>query len=63
MTNIDKFKETFGFEPDCGKCNPYQCLENDCKWWKQCENQPGNPCDDWWNMEYESPEAAGDETV
>ena len=52
MTNKEKFKEIFGIEPDCGRCNPYPCEENDCKYWAECENQPGCPCDNWWDWEF-----------
>lgn len=55
MTNREKFKEIYGFDVDCGHCNPYPCLENDCEWWEQCENEPGCPCDGWWEMEYKEP--------
>lgn len=57
MTNKEKFKEIFGIEPDCGRCNPYPCEENDCKYWEQCENQPGCPCDNWWDWEFKEPKA------
>ena len=59
MTNREKFKQTYGFEADCGSvCTPFPCHENNCRWWKECEGQPGCPCDGWWDMEYEQPEAA-----
>lgn len=57
MTNKEKFKEIFGIEPDCGRCNPYPCEENDCKYWAECENQPGCPCDNWWDWEFKEPKA------
>lgn len=60
MTNAEKFKEIFGIEPDCGRCNPYPCEENDCKYWAECENQPGCPCDGWWEWEYKKPEEQKD---
>mgnify|MGYP003305598584 CR=1 FL=1 len=60
MTNKEKFKEIFGIEPDCGRCNPYPCEENDCKYWEQCENQPGCACDDWWDWEFEEPTTKND---
>lgn len=60
MTNKEKFKEIFGIEPDCGRCNPYPCEENDCKYWEQCENQPGCPCDNWWDWEFKEPNTKND---
>lgn len=60
MTNKEKFKEIFGIEPDCGRCNPYPCEENDCKYWELCENQPGCPCDNWWDWEFEEPTTKND---
>lgn len=57
MTNKEKFKEIFGIEPDCGRCNPYPCEENDCIYWAECENQPGCPCDNWWDWEFKEPKA------
>ena len=57
MTNKEKFKEIFGIEPDCGHCTPYPCEENDCKYWAECENQPGCPCDNWWDWEFKEPKA------
>lgn len=62
MTNREKFKQTYGFEADCGSvCTPFPCHENNCRWWKECEGQPGCPCDGWWDMEYEQPKEAADE--
>lgn len=61
MTNKEKFKEIFGIEPDCGRCNPYPCEENDCKYWEQCENQLGCACDDWWDWEFEEPKGESEE--
>lgn len=61
MTNKEKFKEIFGIEPDCGHCTPYPCEENDCEYWEQCENQPGCPCDNWWDWEFKEPKAESEE--
>ena len=53
MTNREKFKEVYGFEPDCrAHCNPLPCLEKDCQWYKECGERPGTPCRDWWEMEF-----------
>lgn len=60
MTNKEKFKEIFGIEPDCGPCTPYPCEENDCKYWEQCENEPGCPCEGWWNWEFKEPTTKND---
>lgn len=60
MTNKEKFKEIFGIEPDCGHCTPYPCKENDCKYWEKCENEPGCPCDNWWEWEFEEPTTKND---
>ena len=55
MTNREKFREVYGFDTDCGKCNPYPCKEDDCEWWEQCKNHPGCPCENWWDLEYKAP--------
>lgn len=54
MTNRAKFKEIFGFEPDCGACNPYNC-DSDCEWREECANTNKTPCHDWWEKEYKGP--------
>lgn len=62
MTNREKFKQIYGFDPDCGiNCNPFPCLSDDCKWWESCQNAPGAPCDGWWDMEYEPIQEATDD--
>ena len=62
MTNREKFKQIYGFEPDCGRfCNPYPCLFNHCEWWDQCENDLGQPCEGWWDKEFKQPKEAADE--
>lgn len=61
MTNREKFKQTYGFEPDCDWwCTPFPCNENNCRWWKKCEGEPGKPCEGWWDMEYEPIQEAAD---
>ena len=51
MTNRQKFIEVFGYDPDCGGCNPYRCDEG-CEWKDECANTPGASCSDWWEMDY-----------
>ena len=60
MTNREKFREVYGFDTDCGKCNPYPCKEDDCEWWEQCKDHPGCPCENWWDNEYKAPAAKND---
>lgn len=54
MTNAEKFKEIFGIEPDCGRCNPFPCGPSNCKFWDQC-NAGNQHCASWWDWEFEEP--------
>ena len=52
MTNAEKYKEVFGFEPDMKSCPTYLCLNCPC-----CENTDGDySCNSnsrmWWDSEY-----------
>lgn len=53
MTNAEKFKETFGFEPDVDFC-PFECPElyasYKCKYFEELDG--GCHCETWWNEEY-----------
>lgn len=52
MTNLEKFKEIFGFEPDTSmgvhKC-PDMEPETACPYYEKT----GCHCEDWWNEEYD----------
>lgn len=56
MTNAEKFKEVFGFEPDPDVENEF-CIftETDCEKMgvQDCDDCPNN---DWWDHEYKEPE-------
>ena len=53
MTNAEKFKQVFGFEPDTNEMIRGDCpdLNKDCKYYNYVE---GCRCQDWWNEEFKN---------
>lgn len=53
ITNADKFKETFGFEPDTSHC-PMSLYVKTCMGCDDCEYR------DFWGQEYQEPKRDGE---
>lgn len=49
MTNAEKYKEVFGFEPDKGNCPSNDC--GTCPL-HDCDCRPLKAAVDWWDSEY-----------
>lgn len=52
MTNAEKYKEVFGFEPDMKSCPTYKCLECPCCEVIGCKHVCGKDTRAWWQDDY-----------
>lgn len=52
MTNAEKFKEVFGFDPDTSICIRDDCPDKyaDCEWYNRFRGMC--QCDEWWGEEF-----------
>lgn len=54
MTNSEKYKEIFGFEPD-DRTAPYKCPDDGCLTCSKTIDECMQASYEWWHQEYEEP--------